>query len=94
MYAYGMVLIERKQVRALRALAITEVGNQFGCYLLKDGKASWTPLQLGVSDGTWTEVYKKQINGEWVNFDGKEDVLDCDLSELADGRKVRVGKGG
>jgi HlyD family secretion protein len=92
MYAYGLVVIERHNVQALPMEAITEVGNQFGCYLLKDGQSAWTPVQTGVSDGKWIEVYKKRVQDQWHPFDGQEEVLTGDLSELADGRKVRVVK--
>ena len=43
MYAYGSVLIERSNVRALPVSAVTQIGNQTYCYLVVDGKAVRTP---------------------------------------------------
>jgi HlyD family secretion protein len=99
MYAYGSVLIERSDVRALPVSAITQIGNQNYCYLVVDGKAVRTPVQIGVSDGSWVEVTGKLVRssgsseGTWVAFDGAEAVVDADLSEISDGEPVKVDSG-
>jgi multidrug efflux pump subunit AcrA (membrane-fusion protein) len=99
MYAYGSVLIERSDVRALPVSAITQIGNQNYCYLVVDGKAVRTPVQTGVSDGSWVEVTGKLVRsagsskGDWVAFDGTEAVVDADLSEISDGESVKVDSG-
>ena len=99
MYAYGSVFIERPDVRALPVSAVTQIGNQTYCYLAVDGKAVRTPVQTGVSDGSWVEVTGKLVQssdsseGAWVAFDGTEAVIDSDLSELSDGAPVTVGPG-
>src|SRR5271156_2492342 len=91
MYAYGSVLIERPNVRALPVSAVTQIGNQTYCYLLADGKAVRTPVQTGVSDGAWVEVAGKRVQPagqaeeSWVAFDGNEAVLVGDLSAISDG---------
>jgi HlyD family secretion protein len=96
MYAYGSVLIERPDVRTLPVSAITQVGNQTYCFLVLNGKAARTPVQIGVSDGTWVEVTGKLVQssdsseGTWVAFDGSEAVIASDLSLLADGTPVEV----
>ena len=96
MYAYGSVLIERPSVRALPVSAVTQIGNQTYCYLALDGKAARTPVQTGVSDGTWVEVTGKLVRsagsseGTWEAFDGSEAVIDGDLSLLVDGAPVDV----
>ena len=96
MYAYGSVLIERPNVRALPVSAVTQIGNQTYCYLALDGKAVRTPVQTGVSDGTWVEVTGKLVRsagsseGTWKAFDGTEAVIDGDLSLLVDGAPVDV----
>jgi multidrug efflux pump subunit AcrA (membrane-fusion protein) len=96
MYAYGSVLIERPDVRALPVSAVTQIGNQTYCYLALDGKAVRTSVQTGVSDGTWVEVTGRLVQspgsseGKWVPFDGTEAVLAGDLSEVSDGLGVRV----
>jgi multidrug efflux pump subunit AcrA (membrane-fusion protein) len=99
MYAYGSVLIERPNVRALPVAAVTQIGNQTYCYLALDGKAVRTPVQAGVSDGTWVEVTGKLVKsagsseGTWEAFDGTEAVIDGDLSEISDGLPVEVDHG-
>ena len=103
MYAYGSVLIERPGVRALPVATVTQIGNQTCCYLALNGKAVRTPVQTGVSDGTWVEVTGKLVRsaspvasapGEtWVPFDGSEVVIDGDLSEISDGVAVQVERG-
>jgi multidrug efflux pump subunit AcrA (membrane-fusion protein) len=96
MYAYGSVFIERPNVRALPVSAVTQIGNQTYCYLAINGKAARTPVQTGVSDGTWVEVAGKLFRsagsseGTWKPFDGSEAVIEGELSLLADGAPVEV----
>jgi HlyD family secretion protein len=96
MYAYGSVLIERPSVRAVPVSAVTQIGNQTYCYLALDGKAARTPVQAGVSDGTWVEVAGRLVRsagsseGTWKPFDGSEAVIYGDLSLLVDGAPVDV----
>jgi multidrug efflux pump subunit AcrA (membrane-fusion protein) len=96
MYAYGFVLIERSKVRAVPVTAFTQIGNQTYCYLALDRKAVRTPVQTGVSDGTWVEVTGKLVRssgsseGTWQPFDGTEAVIDGNLSEISDGLPVQV----
>jgi RND family efflux transporter MFP subunit len=96
MYAYGSALIERPDVRALPVSAVTQIGNQTYCYLALDGKAARTPVQTGVSDGTWVEVTEKLVRssgsseGTWKAFDGSEAVIAGDLSLLGDGAPVEA----
>jgi multidrug efflux pump subunit AcrA (membrane-fusion protein) len=99
MYAYGSVFIERPNVRALPVAAVTQIGNQTYCYLAVDGKAVRTPVQTGVSDGSWVEVTGKLVRsagsseGTWEAFDGTEAVIDGDLSEISDGQPVTAEQG-
>jgi multidrug efflux pump subunit AcrA (membrane-fusion protein) len=98
-YAYGSVLIERPDVRALPVSAVTQIGNQTYCYLALDGKAVRTPVHTGVSDGTWVEVTGRLVRSAgssedtWVPFDGTEAIIDGDLSEISDGVQVKVEPG-
>jgi multidrug efflux pump subunit AcrA (membrane-fusion protein) len=99
MYAYGSVFIDQPNVRALPVSAVTQIGNQTYCYLAVDGKAVRTPVQTGVSDGSWVEVTGKltrstgSSEGAWEEFDGTEDVIDGDLSEISEGVPVKVEQG-
>ncbi|HMF38025.1 MAG TPA: efflux RND transporter periplasmic adaptor subunit, partial [Isosphaeraceae bacterium] len=90
MYAYGNVLIERPKARVLPRAAIVEQGNQQVCFLYQNGKVSRTPVQFGVSDGTWVEMLKKRAIDTWAEFDGLEQVALGDLIYLTDGQTVRV----
>jgi RND family efflux transporter MFP subunit len=90
MYAYGQVVIEHANVRALPMNAVIELGNQNCCFLYQDGKAMQTPVQIGLNDGKWIEVARKQVAGKWVNFTGEEQVIVGELTDLNDGQKVRV----
>jgi HlyD family secretion protein len=98
MYAYGSVIIERPGVRALPVATITQIGNQTYCYLAQDRKAVRTPVQTGVSDGSWVEVTGKLVRpagsaeGTWKPFDGTEAVIDGDLSDISDGKSIAVGQ--
>jgi multidrug efflux pump subunit AcrA (membrane-fusion protein) len=93
MYAYADMVIERKDVWAVPVDATVELGQQKCVYLLEGGKAVKTPVQTGVDDGTFVEVYHKQVKGKWVDFDGSEQVLRGELSQLSDGRTVDVEPG-
>jgi hypothetical protein len=83
-------------VRALPVSAVTQIGNLTYCYLVLEGKAARTPVQTGVTDGTWVEVAGKLVQsagsseGTWVAFDGSEAVIAGDLSLLSDGAPVEV----
>jgi multidrug efflux pump subunit AcrA (membrane-fusion protein) len=99
MYAYGSVLIEQHDVRSLPVSTVKEIGNQTCCYLVVGGKAVRTPVQAGLSDGSWVEVTAKLVRspgsaeGTWEAFDGSEAVVDGDLSEVSDGVLVTVVQG-
>jgi HlyD family secretion protein len=96
MYAYGSVLIERPDGRALPVSAITQIGNQTYCYLVVGGKAVRTPVQTGVSDGSWVEVTGKLVRSSasaeepWEAFDGTEAVIGGSLSEISNGQLVKI----
>jgi hypothetical protein len=67
-------------------------GNQTYCYLLRSSKAVKTSVEMGVNDGTWTEVHKMEIGDTWQNVTGHEEVILGDLSELTDGQAVNVAQ--
>ena len=90
MYAYGTLVIDRPGVLAVPATCVVEIGNQFGCWLLADGKSAWTPVRTGVSDGKWMECQQKQVDGKWSSFDGSEQVITSNVSELSNGKAVQV----
>lgn len=96
MYAYGKVIIERPDVRAIPVNALTHFGDKTYYWLHKDGHVVRTEVQTGVSDGTWIEITNYQnpavANSEdpWQPIDGTEQVVIGDLSILTDGGAVEV----
>ena len=90
MSAYGNVLIERPKARVLPRSAIVEQGDQQVCFLHQNGKVARTPVQFGISDGTWVEMLKKRVIDAWAEFDGLEQVVLGDLIYLSDGQLVHV----
>jgi HlyD family secretion protein len=86
-YVTVTIVIDRKQVWSLPSNAINFQGGQdYVVYLQIDGKPVRTPVIVGPSDDTHTEVLKKYVPGAsnnppqantnaWPEFDGTERVL-------------------
>jgi HlyD family secretion protein len=92
MYAYGLVDIVRRNVLTAPLAAVIEIGNENTVYLHKDGKAIRTPVQIGINDGKYVELFRKKVKGKWEPFTGEEEIILGDLPELRDGEKVRVSQ--
>jgi multidrug efflux pump subunit AcrA (membrane-fusion protein) len=99
MYAYGKVIIERPQVRALPLDALVYSGDQTFCWRYENGKAVRMEIETGVSDGDWIEVTNRRAtssqpdppgDSSWVPVDGSENVILGDLSILTDQAPVKV----
>ncbi len=90
MYITAKMLVQRPNVYALPQNALIVPGNQTYCFLLRGTKAVKTPVQAGISDGTWVEVDQMKIDDRWKKVTGNEDVIMADLSELTDGQTVKV----
>jgi multidrug efflux pump subunit AcrA (membrane-fusion protein) len=96
MYAYGQVIIERPDVRALPEAALIRNGDQTFYWSYENGKATKVEVQTGISDGVWTEVTSRQHTvqapGEdtMTPIDGKEQVILGDLSVLTEGGAVKL----
>jgi multidrug efflux pump subunit AcrA (membrane-fusion protein) len=96
MYAYAKVIIERSNVRALPAAALTYNEDRTYCWIHEDGRAVRTELQTGSGDGDWVEVTSRQVTSPesvedpWVPISGKEQVILGDLTLLADGVPVQI----
>lgn len=99
MYAYGNVIIERPNVRALPTEALVTKGDRTFIWRCVDGKAVRTEIETGVSDGEWIEVTNRRASssekkssgtGSWTPIDGSEQVILGDLSGLTDGEPVRI----
>ncbi len=90
MYAFGLVEIVRRNVFAVPLETVIEIGNQNTIYLYEDGKAVRTPVQIGINDNKYVEVFRKKVKDQWGPFSGDEVVILGDLSELRDGEAVRI----
>ncbi len=92
MYAYGRVIFDRKNATVLPRATITEIGNQECCYFYENGKAVQIPVETGVHTDDWVEILNKKVGNDWKNFDGTEQVILGNMSEIFDGEKVVVDK--
>ena len=96
MYAYGKVIIERPNVRALPVSTLANVGEKTFYWTYEDGHAVRTEVQTGVSDGDWIEVTNRQPppkatdESPWESINGSEQVILGDLSILNEGSPVRL----
>jgi RND family efflux transporter MFP subunit len=91
MYAYGNVIIERPNVRALPLGALVYSGDQTFCWMYEKGKAVLTEIETGVNDGEWIEVTNHRVgSAAWTPIDGSEQVILGDLSILTDGEPVKI----
>lgn len=106
MYAIATITGELPGVLSLPASAVVTQGDvmlgyQTFCYLVVDGKAKRTLVELGARGTDRVEVLKKQTKaakpGEdalWENFTGDEIVIKGNLAGLSDGQAVSVAAGG
>jgi multidrug efflux pump subunit AcrA (membrane-fusion protein) len=97
MYAYGRIVVERPDVRALPKSALTHVGDKSFIWRYKEGKAERTEIQTGLMDGEWVEVTNRRVKTDsddddhWVPIDPAEEVLTgSELSTLTEGDPVRL----
>jgi RND family efflux transporter MFP subunit len=96
MYVQATITVQHPGAWTLPAGAVVTEGDQTFCYLLIDGKAVRTPLQVGLRGGDLVEVLKKQVKspspgaeGQWEDFTGEEAVIAGDPATLSDGQQVR-----
>jgi HlyD family secretion protein len=90
MYVNVTVTVERTNVWALPRAALVVTGNQTFCYLLRGGKAVKTAVAPGLNDGSFAEVTKINVDGQWEKVSGDEEVILGSLDELTDGQAVKV----
>jgi multidrug efflux pump subunit AcrA (membrane-fusion protein) len=97
-YVTVTITIDRKQVLTLPSDAIGFQGQQnYYVYLQVNGKPVRTPVIIGISDDTRTEVLKKYAPGAntnaWPEFDGSERVYAGNLDILAAAQPVTTEGG-
>jgi HlyD family secretion protein len=92
MYLYAHLTAQLPEEWVLPVAAVAKQGDMVVCFLIEDGKAVRTPVQLGHTDGKYTEVLRRQKPGAppgWTEFTGKEAVA-AKAAGLVDGQRVRV----
>jgi len=92
MYAYAKIESQCPGCWTLPASAVVKQGDAMVCFVVADGKAARTPVQLGRSDGILVEVLKWQSTASpaaWQDWTGKELVADP-AAGLSDGQTVHV----
>jgi len=90
-YVYARITAPMPEAWVLPANAVVKQADQTVCFLYQDGKAVRTPIQPGRTDGTWTEVVRKQkpgVPGAWEDWTGREEVLSGPAATLTDGQAV------
>jgi RND family efflux transporter MFP subunit len=81
LYAYAsLVAEEHPDVLTIPASAVVREQEQTFCVLVLDGKAVRRPVELGLSDGTRTEIV--------TGLDGSETVVKAFAASLTDGQHV------
>jgi multidrug efflux pump subunit AcrA (membrane-fusion protein) len=103
MYAYATLDAAWPDVLTLPASAVAtqgdvNVGFQTFCFLVEQGRAKRTPVEVGVRNEQLVEVVKKQVGGpggqpRWEAFTGSEEVVQGSLSGLKDGQAVAPSAG-
>ncbi len=87
-YVTVAITVDRKQVWTLPSSAIGFQGQQNYVYLQLDGKTVRTPVIIGPSDDTHTQVLRRYSplfdTNVWPLFDGTENVLAGNLDILAE----------
>ena len=98
MYAHATITAERPNALTLPAGAVVTEGDVLQgyrtiCFIVEDGKAWRTSIEIGARDNQRVEVLKKQVSaskpgaaGTWEDFTGREMVLQGPLAGLADGQ--------
>jgi HlyD family secretion protein len=96
MYVQAGITVQHTQAWTLPDAAVLTVGDQTFCYRIVKDQASRTPLQIGLRGGKLVEVLRMQLppatagaTGEWVQFNGQEDIAASDLDALSDGQAIR-----
>ena len=96
-YVTVTITIDRKQVWTLPSNAIGFQGQQNFIYLQIDGKPVRTPVIVGPSDDTHTQVLRKYSplsdTNAWPLLDGTEEVLAGNLDILAAGQQATAEGG-
>jgi RND family efflux transporter MFP subunit len=95
MYAFATITADLPGVLAVPASAVATQGEvtqgyRNHCFIVEDGKARRTPVEVGRGDGRLIELLRRQrtgSSGTWQPFDGDE-LIAADANGLTDGQAV------
>ena len=81
LYANATITLEQhKDALCLPTTALVRVGEKVFCVQIKDRRASRLSIQVGLGDGTWTEV----LSG----LGGDEVIVKANAGSIAEGQSV------
>ncbi len=97
MYAYGKVVVERPEVKAVPKSALSYAGGKSFIWQYDHGRAHRTEVQTGIEDGEWVEITNRHIkpksdeDEDWEPIDLSMEVLiGSKLSTLTEGSRVKL----
>lgn len=98
MYVTAEVAISRDDLLTLPASAIATDGDVNSgyhsyCYLLDGGKLRRCEVEVGSRGDGRIEVLRKRQDGDWVAFNGDEQIVSDNLAALSDGQRVSLASG-
>jgi multidrug efflux pump subunit AcrA (membrane-fusion protein) len=90
MYVNARIAVDLATEWSLPAAAVGKVGEESVVYLVKDGKAIRTAVDLGRGDGQFTQVRRIKRPGasEWTVLSA-EDEFASPAASLVDGQKMK-----
>ena len=96
MYVYARITGWLPEAPVLPASALVKQGDAIVCFLIENGKALRTPVQVGRTDGQFTQFLQRQTTNAaapWVKITGQETVA-ASAAGLVDGQSVQTEPGG
>jgi RND family efflux transporter MFP subunit len=91
-YVYAQITNQLPDAWTLPTSALVKQGDAAVCFVIEDGKAVRTPVQVGRGDGKFIQVMKRQRPGSppvWEDFTGTETIA-ARAAGLTDGQSVQV----
>lgn len=98
MYAYASLTVTQPEAWTLPTGAVVRQGDTAYAVAVRDGHAVRVPVQAGVSDGKFVEVFAKQepvADGKpaWVPLTGSERFVASGAASLGEGQAVTAADG-
>jgi RND family efflux transporter MFP subunit len=88
MFVTARIASELPEAWALPAAAVARTGEDYVVYLVENGKAVRTPVQVLRGDGQWTQVRRfKRSGADWADVTGTEAVA-TPAAALTDGQAI------